>query len=172
MIGRLKYTAQNGCVRRIRCVLSKSINQSIKQSIKPASSTGMRVRYTCQGDQSIQTARPHNPCTVTPLLHPPTVEPHSHHLRQPHHITLTSTLYPPTITCTPHPTTTLVFVCCCFTSYQHLTSYQDGYRFVTVRSPGDFIVLPPLWNQPQHQSPDIPLNHIILILSQPVLVLS
>ena len=26
----------------------------------------------------------------------------------------------------------LLFLCCCFTSWQHLRSYQDGYRLVTV----------------------------------------
>ena len=31
---------------------------------------------------------------------------------------------------------------CCFTSYQHLSSYPDGYRLVTVRTYGNFIVLP------------------------------
>ena len=34
-----------------------------------------------------------------------------------------------------------VFVCC-FKSYQHLRSYQDGYRLVIGGIRGDFIVLP------------------------------
>ena len=32
-------------------------------------------------------------------------------------------------------------VCCSFTSYQHLRSYQDGYRLVTVHTHGDFMML-------------------------------
>ena len=32
------------------------------------------------------------------------------------------------------------FVCCCFTSQQHLWSYQYGYRLVTLRIHDDFIV--------------------------------
>ena len=31
--------------------------------------------------------------------------------------------------------------CCCFTSYQHIRAYPDGYRLVTVRTHGDLIVL-------------------------------
>ena len=34
------------------------------------------------------------------------------------------------------------FVCCCFTSWQHLRSHQDRYRLVIVHTHGDFIVLP------------------------------
>ena len=49
-----------------------------------------------------------------------------------------------------------------FMSWQHLimlSSHQDGYQLATVRIHGD-----------HHH--DIPLNHIILTLSQPVLALS
>ena len=37
--------------------------------------------------------------------------------------------------------------CWCFKSLQHLGSYQDNYRLVTVLTRGDFIMLPPLANQ-------------------------
>ena len=40
-----------------------------------------------------------------------------------------------------------VFVCCCFTSKQHLRSYQNGYRPVTVRIHGDFYSAAPLGDQ-------------------------
>ena len=33
-------------------------------------------------------------------------------------------------------------VCCCFTSQHNLRSYHDGYRFVAVRTHGDFIQIP------------------------------
>ena len=64
-----------------------------------------------------------------------------------------------------------LFVFCCFTSLQHLRSYQDGYRLVTVSTHGDFIVLPHWKTGPPAPLPDIPLNHIILRLSQPVLIM-
>ena len=34
-----------------------------------------------------------------------------------------------------------MFVCCYFTSWQHLRYYQDGYQLVTVSTQGHFIVL-------------------------------
>ena len=47
-----------------------------------------------------------------------------------------------------------------------------GYRLVKVCTHGDFIVLPHWTPRLPASWPDIPLGHIILTLSQPVLVLS
>ena len=59
-----------------------------------------------------------------------------------------------------------------YTETTHISQYQDGYRLVTVHSYDNFIVLPnwetklpALWH-------DIPLSHIILTLSHPVLAVS
>ena len=51
-----------------------------------------------------------------------------------------------------------------FTSWQHLRSYQDGKRLVTV-IPRDNFILPSHWEiRPPAPWPDIPLSHIILAL--------
>ena len=65
-------------------------------------------------------------------------------------------------------------ISCCwgFTSWQHLRSHQDGYWFVTMCTHSDFTVLPHWATGPPAPATDIPLNHIILTLSQPVLALS
>ena len=57
------------------------------------------------------------------------------------------------------------FVCCCFTSYQHLGSYQDGYRLVSVHIPGDLIVLHHWVTRPAAPWPDSQLSHIFLTQS-------
>ena len=62
--------------------------------------------------------------------------------------------------------------CCSFTSLQHVRSYQDRYRLVTMGTHGDFTVLSQWEIRPPAPWPDVPLNHIILTLSHPVLVLS
>ena len=31
-----------------------------------------------------------------------------------------------------------IYVCCCFTFQQHISTYQDGYQFVVVYTHGDF----------------------------------
>ena len=54
------------------------------------------------------------------------------------------------------------FVCCCFTSYQHLRSHQDGYLLMTMHTRDDFIVLPHWEARLLAPWPDIPLSHIIL----------
>ena len=41
----------------------------------------------------------------------------------------------------------LLLVGCCFMSWQHRRSYQDGVRLATVHTPGDVIALPPLREQ-------------------------
>ena len=48
---------------------------------------------------------------------------------------------------------------CCFTSKQHLRSYQNGYWLMTVCSHGDFIVLT-YWDTSHQQAlwPDIPVT--------------
>ena len=61
--------------------------------------------------------------------------------------------------------------CCCFMTKQHLRSYQDQYRLVTVRTYGEFIVLPHLETRLLAPWLDIPHSHIILILRQPVIAL-
>ena len=51
--------------------------------------------------------------------------------------------------------------CCSFRSWQHLRSYEVGYRLVTVRSHGDFTVLPywdtwpqlPIWSHYPNTDP-------------------
>ena len=58
---------------------------------------------------------------------------------------------------------------CCFTSKQHLGSYQDGYWFVTVCTHGNVIVLPYWDTRPLAPWPAIPLSHTILTLRQLVL---
>ena len=63
-------------------------------------------------------------------------------------------------------------VCLGFTSWQHLRSYQVEDWLVTVRTHGDFISLPHWETRPPGPGPHIPLSHIILTLSQPVLALS
>ena len=60
-----------------------------------------------------------------------------------------------------------LFVCWSFTSWQHLRSYQDGYRPY-----GDFIVLPHWETRLLAPHPNIPFSQIILTLFQPVLALS
>ena len=52
-----------------------------------------------------------------------------------------------------------------FTSLQHLRSYQDWYELVTVRTPGDFTVLPHWEIRLLAQWSNSPLSHIILTLS-------
>ena len=47
-----------------------------------------------------------------------------------------------------------------------------GNRFVTVHTHGDFIVLPPWEIGSPALLPHIPLSHIVLTLSQPVVALS
>ena len=56
----------------------------------------------------------------------------------------------------------IVYVCYCITPQEHLRSYQDWYRLVTVHTHGDFIVLPHCETRPSAQWPDIPLSNIIL----------
>ena len=50
-------------------------------------------------------------------------------------------------------------------------SYQDGYRFVTVFTHGDLIVLSHWDTRPTAVIPDSPLSHIVLTLSQSVLIM-
>ena len=59
-----------------------------------------------------------------------------------------------------------------FTSLQHLRPYQGRYRLVSVRTHGNFIMLPHWEIRPLTPWPDIPLSNIILTLSEPVLALS
>ena len=49
-----------------------------------------------------------------------------------------------------------------FTSKQHLTSYQDMYRLVTVHTHDDFIVLPHWETRPSVPWPDIPLDALLI----------
>ena len=51
-----------------------------------------------------------------------------------------------------------------FKSKQHVWSYQDRYRLVTVRTCGDFIVLSHWEMRPLAPWPNFPYGHIILIL--------
>ena len=51
-----------------------------------------------------------------------------------------------------------LLVCLGFTSWQHLRSYHASYRFVTMCTHGNFIVLP-----------HFPFSHIIMILIYQVL---
>ena len=60
----------------------------------------------------------------------------------------------------------------CFASSQHLRSYQYEHRLMAVHTHDDFIVLPHWETRPPGSGPDIPLSHIILTLSQPILVLT
>ena len=55
------------------------------------------------------------------------------------------------------------FVCCCFTSQQHLRSNQDGYWLVTVHTPGECCHTRRWETRPSAPWPDIPYNHIIPI---------
>ena len=52
-----------------------------------------------------------------------------------------------------------------------LGSYQDGYRLVTVRTHGNFIVLLHWDTKPLAPWPVIPLSQVVLTLSQPVLIM-
>ena len=61
--------------------------------------------------------------------------------------------------------------CWSFASWQHSRSYQDGYRHLTIHT-YNCLVLPNWETVPPAPWPDIPLSHIILTLSLPVLVLS
>ena len=49
--------------------------------------------------------------------------------------------------------------------------WGDGYRLVTIRTPGDFIMLSHWNTRPPAPWPAVSLSHIILILSQLVLAL-
>ena len=59
----------------------------------------------------------------------------------------------------------ILFVCCRFMSKQHLRSYQDGYWLVTVRTPGDFIVLPHWDTRPPDH--DLLSHSVILSCTEP-----
>ena len=61
--------------------------------------------------------------------------------------------------------------CWSFTSWQHLSSYQDGFRLVAVHTHGNLIVLPHWKTGLPEPLPDIPLSQIILTLS-PVLIMA
>ena len=61
-----------------------------------------------------------------------------------------------------------LIVCSRCLSYQHLRSYQDGYRLVTARTHDDFIILPHWKTRPPAPWPDITRDHIIPTLSQPI----
>ena len=61
----------------------------------------------------------------------------------------------------------LFFVCWCFTSCEHLSSYQYGYRLVTVHIHDNLRVLSHWETRLPATWPDIPLSHITLTLSEP-----
>ena len=68
-----------------------------------------------------------------------------------------------------------LYVACplvCFMSWQHLRSYLDSYRLVTVHTHGEFIWLPHWETRLLAPIPNTPLSLIIRTLSQPVLALS
>ena len=66
----------------------------------------------------------------------------------------------------------MVVSCWSFTPCQHLRSYQDGYWLVTAKTHGNFIVLHHLKVTVLAPWPNIPLTHIIMTPSQPVIALS
>ena len=53
-----------------------------------------------------------------------------------------------------------------FTSLQHLRSYQDWYRLVTLHTHVNFIVLPNWETRPLAPLPNVPLGRFILTLSR------
>ena len=64
-----------------------------------------------------------------------------------------------TILLLPYMFYQIMLFLCCFTSSQHLKSYGDGYRLVTVHTHGDFIVLPHWETRPSASWPPTQLHY-------------
>ena len=65
-----------------------------------------------------------------------------------------------------------VIDCCSFLFFEHLNSYDECHRLLTVHTHDDFIVLPLREISPLAPCPNIPLSHIIRTRSEPVLAVS